>query len=262
MITRLLKLSKKIYRRIYFSAKINRLSIPRFWGNFELRKFANLFTGKIIHVSAYNDEDKEGNKYESYFINAESYNISNYKTAFKGYQGLKNEISLDLTADLKESFIGKFDVVFNHTTLEHIFEVRKAFKNLCLLSKDIVIIIVPFIHQMHSEKLDFWRFTPLAIKKLFEQNNYDLIYISFNHHKKSNVYIFAIGSKFSKKWQDKIGNEFHYKIKGAFIGSNAITYSRFTRINLWINRWITKLYRIIPIGTIIKQRFNFLIEKS
>jgi hypothetical protein len=195
--------------------------LQRYWSNKELKKFAHLFTGSIINVSGWKDDDKEGNKYKDYFNKANSYFISNWEYGDRGIQGYENEFSLDLIVDLSDNLINKFDVVFNHTTLEHIYKFKKAFSNLCLLSKDIVIIIVPFLQEMHGED-DYWRFSPLAIKNLFEENEFKILYLNFNHHRYSSVYIFAIGSKNPEKWKDKIKYEYKIKIDGNYCGSRAI----------------------------------------
>ena len=100
---------------------------------------------------------------------------------------------------------GKFDMVFNHTVLEHIFDINKAFENLCLLSDDIVIVVLPFLQEQHADYGDYWRFTPLTVEKLYKQNNMEMIYISYNDAKNDSIYIFAIGTKKPKKWQ-KIKN--------------------------------------------------------
>jgi len=77
-------------RKILFEDR--KFRIPRIWSNSELRKFAHLFTGKVINVSAWKDLDKEGNRYKNYFINASEYWISNYKPEFRGFQGdIENE---------------------------------------------------------------------------------------------------------------------------------------------------------------------------
>jgi len=109
--------------------------LPRIWSNQELKKFAHLFSGEIVNVSAWEDKDKEGGHYKNYFINANKYYLTNYKTKARGFQGYENEFYLDLKKDLDKSLINRFDVVFNHTALEHIYDIRKAFRNLCLLSK-------------------------------------------------------------------------------------------------------------------------------
>ncbi len=206
--------------------------LPRIWSNEELRRFAHLFSGDIVNVSGWKDKDKEGNFYKDYFVNANNYYISNYKSDAKGFQGFDNEFYLDLTQDLDKKYINRFDVVFNHTTLEHIYDVKKAFKNLCLISKDIIILIVPFLQQMHGDYGDYWRFTPLAIRNLFEANGVRLLYLKFNNHRHASVYIFAIGSKEPEKWKSLINEGFNYECKKTFldsfepyIGHRAITNS-------------------------------------
>jgi len=161
--------------------------------------------------------DKEGKFYKNYFINANRYYISNYKSEIMGLQGIANEFYLDLVDELDKKYINQFDVVFNHTTLEHIYEIRKAFKNLCLLSKDIVIIVIPFLQPMHGDYGDYWRFTPLTIKNLFEVNGVTLLYLNFSNFRKTSVYIFAIGSKKPDKWDNQINNEFDCRCKKDFL---------------------------------------------
>ncbi|MGE0793604.1 MAG: hypothetical protein AB7V77_05500, partial [Candidatus Woesearchaeota archaeon] len=187
--------------------------VPRIWSNEELKKFSHLFSGKIINVSGWIDIDKEGKTYKNYFNKHSEYFISNFKKEARGFQGnIKNEFFLDLEKKLPEKLINEFDVVFNHTTLEHIFKIEMAFKNLCLLSKDIVILVVPFLQEQHADYGDYWRFTPLTIKKLFDENKVDLIYLNYNDVKNSSIYIFAIGSKKKTKWK-KIINDKNNKIK-------------------------------------------------
>ena len=187
--------------------------VPRVWSNRELEKFGHLFSGKGVNVSGWKDIDKEGKKYRDYFSNISEYWITNYKSEARGFQGnQENEIFLDLEEDLDESMHGKFDVVFNHTVLEHIFDVNKAFENLCKLSNDIVIVVVPFLQEQHAEYGDYWRFTPLAVEKLFQQNSMEMIYINYNDASDDSIYIFAIGTKDKNKW-NKIQTESANQIK-------------------------------------------------
>ena len=47
----------------------------------------------------------------------------------RGFQGdMENEFYLDLEKPLDKSLKQKYDVVFNHTVLEHVYEVQKLFK--------------------------------------------------------------------------------------------------------------------------------------
>ncbi len=217
-----------------FIDRIHRL--PRIWSNIELKKFAHLFHGDVANVSGWKDYDKEGNHYKDYFKNAETYTITNYKTEFCGYQGFNNEIFLDLSKKLPNEYTNKWDVIFSHTVLEHIFNVETAFSNICKMTKDIVILIVPFLQQMHSHYDDYWRFSPLAIKKLFEQNGMSLLYLNFNEHKNASVYIFSIATKKFTKWENIIHKEFSYETihntnpyNESFIGCNAIQNSGYNK---------------------------------
>lgn len=174
--------------------------VPRIWSNRELKKFAGLFDGRVVNVSAWKDIDKEGRKYRDYFENANEYWITNYKAEARGFQGGQdNELYLDLSVPLDEGF-PVFDVVFNHTVLEHIFELDVAFQNICRLSKDIVILVVPFLQEQHADYGDYWRFTPQAIDKLFIKNEFEALYISANNHPDASIYVFAVVSRFPQKW--------------------------------------------------------------
>lgn len=177
---------------------------PRFresrkWSNRELQKICSILalTGKVVNVSAWRDQDKEGASYRgAYFSSASEYWITNWRSEAFGYQGgLENELYLDLENDLPDELREKFDVVFNHTTLEHIFDVQKAFTNLCAMTKDMVIVVVPFLQEQHGSYGDYWRFTPWCIKRLFERNGLLPSYISVNDGPYDSVYIFAVAAK-------------------------------------------------------------------
>lgn len=224
---------------------------PRIWSNNELKKFAHLFKGSIVNVSAWKDEDGDGNLYKNYFTNAEKYTMTNYESEARGYQGLKNEIFLDLEKDLSNKLKNKFDVVFNHTTLEHIYKIDTAFSNLCEISKDVVILVVPFLQQMHADYGDYWRFTPLVLKRMFEEKGMSVLYSSFNEHKESSVYLFFIASKNPEKWKNKINNNFNYRtkkrfcfqdLKSNYVGCRSIKNSLFVNIKKFVKNNF-KLYK-------------------
>lgn len=184
--------------------------LPRIWSNSELDKFAHLFNGDIVNVSGWKDFDKNGKYYKDYFVNKKEYFITNAKMD-SGYQGdQKNEIELDLTTELPKELYRKFDVCFNHTVLEHIFEIEQAFKNICEMSKDIVILVTPFCQPVHYAKdksfLDYWRLTPFAIEKLFEKNAFKMLYISSNDDIGAGSYMFSIATRDKGKWIAKHNN--------------------------------------------------------
>jgi hypothetical protein len=179
-----------------------RFRLARVWSNKELKKFSHLFTGDIVNVSAWKDKDKQGLTYKDYFINANKYFITNYNDV-KGVQSLPNEIFLDLEDDLPRNLHKRFDVVFSHTVLEHVFDFKKAFDNLCFLTKDIVIIVIPFSHVNHGGKIpDYWRFTPQSITKMFINNGFDVIYSSSNRNFNSAIYLFFIATRDVSKWKN------------------------------------------------------------
>lgn len=172
---------------------------PRKWSNYELKKICSslVLTGKVVNVSAWQDQDKEGASYrDEYFPLASEYWITNWKTEAFGYQGgIDNEVYLDLEAELPDELRGKFDVVFNHTTLEHVFDVQKAFSNLCEMTRDIVIIVVPFLQEQHGSYGDYWRFTPWCIKRLFEKNGLSVAYLNTNDGPIDSIYVIAVATK-------------------------------------------------------------------
>lgn len=187
-----------------------KFKVPRRWSNTELKKIGPVFKGEMINVSGWDDRDKQGGSYKSYFTGCSAYYISN----FAGTRGLSDagavtNFEIDLEKDLNRELVNRFDVVFNHTTLEHVFDVFKAFENLCLMSRDIVIIVLPFTQQIHTSDSfsDYWRFTPMAIKKLFERNGLTVIYEAANNDSDCSNYVLSVGSRNPQNWKNKL--EYH-----------------------------------------------------
>jgi hypothetical protein len=179
--------------------------IARIWSNGEVRKLAPIFTGDVVNVSAWDDRDKEGGHYKEYFSNASGYYCTNYAGA-RGYQNKENEYFVDLTKDIPEELRRRFDVVFNHTTLEHIFDVRAAFKNLCEMTKDAAIIVVPFSQVQHEREpyKDYWRFTPSCIRELFRENQMEVIYEAESNLKNAAIYLLLVASREPQKWEGRM----------------------------------------------------------
>jgi hypothetical protein len=173
----------------------------RRWSNQELRRFAHLFQSPIVNVSAWADSDKEGGTYKSYFPSGTDYQITNFGTSQGEMQNRPDEFYLDLMAELPESLRGKFATVFNHTTLEHVWDFRTAFANLCALSNDAVIIIVPWLQPQHSDYGDYWRFSPQALVRLFEEQSMRVVHLDWNRGPRESVYVFAIASRDPERWK-------------------------------------------------------------
>jgi hypothetical protein len=207
---------------------LNREPLSRYWSNQELRKIAPLFRGDIVNASAGDDVDKEGSHYESYFSNRDAYFLTNYNPGtFRGYRGRPNEFLIDLTQDLPEELVGRFDVAFNHTTLEHIFEVRIAFRNLCLLTKDVLIVVVPFMqdqHEIEGAYKDYWRFTPSVLRTLFAENGLQTIYEAVTPYADTTTYLFFVGTKHPERWQMQMPSYEPLQKVGWWIGRNHKLY--------------------------------------
>jgi hypothetical protein len=221
---------------------------PRLWSNQELQKIAPLFSGSVINISAGKDLDKsvnqplryfftnnfdEGNPYYSYFVNASNYTITNYPNdkTIKINKNKIQEIDLDLEEDLPTELVEKYDVVFNHTSLEHIFDVFKAFSNLCKISKDTVIIVVPFVQQVHDYGRgykDYWRFTPFALDKLFEINGFTVLHRASSRLWQSSIYYLYVASKNPEKWKNHFSlNSLEEDIKTINKGETIFPIARF-----------------------------------
>jgi hypothetical protein len=162
----------------------------------------------VINVSGGRDIDKEGRVYRDYFPNAKSYTLSNYILEFQGSNSY-NEIKLDLSFPIPydSSLIKKYETVLSHTVLEHIYEVDQAIENLCRLSNDIVITVVPFLQEFHhvpGQYFDYWRISPHSLVLSFGKHGFKTLYTNWNEDPFGNIYIFHIASCQPEKWVDKI----------------------------------------------------------
>lgn len=173
---------------------------PRVWSNRELSRFGDLFSGAVINVSGGKDMDKQGRFYREYFPNAGSYEISNHTSSPKSPE---YQLILDLESKrLPNGLAGRYDVVFTHTVLEHVYLIDRALDNLCALSRDIVISVVPFIQSFHCGKTysDYWRFSPHAMARLFDDRGFGTVYMSWNDSPLGNIYVFHIASRYPENW--------------------------------------------------------------
>lgn len=216
--------------------------LARLWSNNELRKIDHLFTGDIVNVSAGENIDKEGHYYDQYFPNKRSFHLTNYAPGkFRGYEGRENEHLFDLSQEAPAELVARFDVVFNHTVLEHIFDIKKAFQNLCLLSKDIVIVVVPFSQVQHESDAyqDYWRFCPAGMRGLFNENGLEVIYESCNNDINSGIYLFYVASHHPDKWKKKMPPYEQIVEAGNRIGYvPPLPASRIARLRLKMGLWL------------------------
>jgi hypothetical protein len=182
-----------------------RYLLARRWSNQELRRLGPLFTGDVVNVSGWDDRDKEGGRYKNYFPNADSYTITNH-TGERGWQGQASEIALDLEQPLPPALVQRFDVVYNHTTLEHVFDVMLAFSNLCSMARQAVIVVVPFAQVEHWTDSfgDYWRFSGQTLERLFQREGYTLCYAAAGDMKDTAVYVLGVGVRDPDAWDGRL----------------------------------------------------------
>lgn len=190
---------------------------PRLKSNRFIKKYAPLFSGRVLNLSGADDFDKNvsipeyflgnydgGTRYSDYFSNCSEYWISNHPSDQTQLDKLKpNLIYIDLEVDLPAEWVGFFDVVFCHTVFEHIFDVFSAFENMCALSKDLVIFIVPQVQRIHDYQRgykDYWRFTPFAVDRLFENQGMTVLARSTTSGFSESQYLCYIASKSPDRW--------------------------------------------------------------
>jgi hypothetical protein len=154
---------------------------PRFWSNLVLKTVCTQFSGSGLNCSGWADEDKFGGHYRDYFPNLREYSVSNLGGGSQEgmYSEIADSIDIDLEAELGPELVGRFDVVLSHTVLEHVFDLRAACRNLSALTRDALIVVVPWMQEIHTgegEYGDYWRFSPAALTKLFEPHGLKACY--------------------------------------------------------------------------------------
>lgn len=173
----------------------------RHWSNERLRVIGAHAKGAVINVSGGDDSDKQGGHYRDYFPAASGYRVSN----FGDLAGLPGEFALDLEAKtVPQGLAGGFDLVFSHTVLEHVFQIEQAISNICALSRDAVLTVVPFIQSYHADAWygDYWRFSPTAMARLFERHGFSTVFLEWNEDPLGNIYVVHLGARDPLPWRD------------------------------------------------------------
>lgn len=198
----------------------------QFFANRMLRRYAPHFLGDIVNVSGWDDRDAEGGFYHDYFPEATSYSVTNAPTDGKGVGSIKpshgiTEIALDLEASLEPKMTKAYDLVLNVCTLEHIFDIETAFANLCTMSRDAVILVVPAIQQIHIlDYGDYWRMTTLGVAKMFQKHGFTPLVIEANDQPFRPVFIFAIAVRDPEAYTGKIETSLRLQMGAALFGSS------------------------------------------
>jgi hypothetical protein len=156
---------------------------PRRWSNREVQRVAAEVTGDVVHVSAWLDEDKEGRRYRDYFQRARSYTTTN--VGGQRGEGGEDDVHLDLSQPLPGHLEGAFDLVFNHTTLEHIPAVQVALDNLFAMTRSDLLLVVPFMQVEHWECPsfgDYWRLTQHGLVQACLDHGFEVASLTSNHN--------------------------------------------------------------------------------
>lgn len=170
----------------------------RHWSNDELRLVASHLTRytSMINVSGWKDEDKEGGHYRDYFPNATHYVVSNYGGDISRGTQSSADLSIDLDRSLPPDMVNKFDIAFSHTVLEHVQDPVFSFKQIAALAREVVITVVPFKQHLHFDSGcygDYYRFTPFAMRKMYEESGLTVIYESHTPFPAMDVYLCYVG---------------------------------------------------------------------
>ncbi len=200
---RILFLLNWLIRKAYkLTCKID----ARIYSNNLLKEYLKYFGGNIINVSGWEDSDKQGGFYIDYYNDVKSYTISNIdgiNGTPKARKGGIEYIYLDLDNPIDDGFNGLYDVVFNHTVLEHIFSLFNALEVITSLSKDVIITIVPFSQPVHYTDSygDYHRITPRFLEQYFSKKGYTTILSDYNDQPFSHIYVINISTKFPDKYK-------------------------------------------------------------
>lgn len=173
---------------------------PRSWSNDELRFVLSHCPkgARIVNVSGWQDRDKEGGLYKDYFPTPALYHISNYEGDAARGAAAQTDLVIDLTKSLSVAYENQYDIVFNHTVLEHLEDPTFAFAQIGKLTTDLIVTVVPFKQKLHFEYGmfgDYYRFTPFSMRRLHAQNGFSVLYEAYTPRPSLDVYLLYVGAR-------------------------------------------------------------------
>lgn len=190
----------RLLRKLRGARRLAPAFAARVWSNREIALVAPHITGDVVNVSAWEDRDKEGRQYRDYFSAATSYETTNFE-GWRGEGTSANHV-VDLQSPVPDELVGRFDLVFNHTTLEHIFDIHQAFRTMASMSRDAMLVIVPFMQHLHGPiDGDFWRPSPYAMRRLHQIAGLDVIRESAGPKGAKVRYLSYFSSKNPERWR-------------------------------------------------------------
>lgn len=141
------------------------------------------------------------NRYASLFPNSTSYEIVD----------IESKSGVDYVCDIHTGTAipnSRFDAVVCCQVLEHLRDPQLALRVIHQKLKPggILLLSAPFINQVHYVPTDFWRFTPDAIRRLFESAQFERIEIDFGGNS-----LVSTGSLLGMVAEDFTGSELSRK---------------------------------------------------
>lgn len=96
------------------------------------------------------------------------------------------DIIFNLNDDLPEKLVGKFDMVINGGTSEHVFDIAKAMVNMSKLVKKegIIVHILPLAGYIEH---GFYSFSPTFFSDFYEKNDWEIIDLNIEFRKSKNI---------------------------------------------------------------------------
>lgn len=178
-------------------------SDARAWSNREIKRALAPLNGvsSVINVSGFDDKDKESGHYRDYFPTNTNYYLSYFPT--DGVKG-KSEahctdaFPVDLMSPLTEDMVGRFDLAFSHTVLEHVPNPFVGFQQIVKMSNDLVLTICPFRQELHfisGSFGDYFRMTPMGMRYLNEINGLKTLFESTTPSPARDIYIVSLATK-------------------------------------------------------------------
>ena len=194
-------LRTRLLRKLRGAPNLPPARAARVWSNREIASIARHITGDVVNVSAWQDQDKEGGHYRNYFSAADSYETTNFE-GWRG-EGVRANHVLDLECPAPEELNERYDLVFNHTTLEHIFDIHQAFRTMASMSRDAMLVIVPFMQHLHGpEDGDFWRPSPYAMRRMHRNAGLTVIREAAGPKGAKVRYLSYFSSKNPDRWKE------------------------------------------------------------
>jgi SAM-dependent methyltransferase len=178
---------------------------PRIFHNRVLREYLRYFSGDILNVSGWEDRDKEGGYYQDYFGHIDRYVVSNI-AGDRGRSTLRpgvNQQHLDLAEPLGDEMRSAFDVVFCHTVLEHVYDTQLALQNIAEISRDVVVIVVPFSQSVHYTRTysDYVRLSPFYLRRVLEEAGYTVLLSTVNDQQWFPIYVTMIAARSPERYE-------------------------------------------------------------